>query len=1372
MESHHDHRYQPQQQQQRYEDGNEQDDGDLDPEVTLDSVIGERDELRAQNENLWKIIERQRTIIHELKAQLGKFQAAPTSPSVAISGGGVDSSPPSPRQYPHPHKPRSTSVNREREDSRERSHSEAHTHHGTSSPHHHQNQPSVGTNLASTPNDTPPADEEYMPPTPSSSSAQPPPPRRPDRQQSNSPYHHQQQQRQAPPRKQSDPDHARSVSRVTPDPDSDTQGYRSPPMPIHARSTSITEMESPAEAASETTPELDPAPPAPPQQQQGGGSRQNQQQPPPLSVSMNQWSKPSLYGGAPMSSQQIHQLQVQYQQPGFQSPSPQLNPQHPDATYEPQQQQQQDVQQLAQTQPAPPHQSWQQDGSSSDGQQQQQHHQLQRQHSNPSHGHQQQPHGTPSNAPGDMGHAEQQRHQPQQPWNQPTKIPSDEQQQQPWLQPTTLDGPAASNAQAGGSSIQSTSGVQIHVLSSTLLGGEKGRGDIVSFSFGVRGGQAGAGGWIIEKTYADVAALDHKLRTTVNRAVIAKVGKPPERSLFTTLNPAKSDQRRVALELFLQRVIDVLPDSKDVIEFVTTNVASGAGGLGNTSVVGNATAGAPAGGAMESTEKSPPSTKKNSAIKEGYLVKKGKNFGGWKTRYFKCRTTVLEYYDSSGRELMGSIRLKCCLIARNANERDAKSHHSFTLTEYKPEAFQPPIGSADSVPSESRVVARHTLSSESDVERDDWVRAISAQILKNRPGARIDPTILNAIHPMPELPMPADLQRSGSQQQHPQAMRFRDNSTSSIQSNASHNQGGQESPRGNGSTASVPQHRPSGDQQQQQQQPRNVGEAQAAALQYLAIHNPANRIGFANGAAGSGPPSPGLPHHQPPSPGGGGRSGYVDDTARILQQNPPPLITREVQEMMSARSLGAKPSGNLSGGDDRRNKRMTTFNWGKKAGPGGAPVAGGAGHPGGPNGVDEARRVVFGVPLDQSVAVSRVNDAYELPSVVYRCIEYLDAMRAWEEEGIYRLSGLTSLIQQLKERFNTEGDVDLLGSGEPYDVHAIAGLLKLYLRELQTQQPVLTKQLQSEFVHVTDLADRNDRVNELSRLVGRMPLANYTLLRVVIAHLIKVVQRSGVNKMSVRNVGIVFTPTLGVPVVVLTLMMAEYDTIFCWGDPERARIAREREREREIAGREQREQMERRQREFEEEVASNDREREREQQNIKISIMNGAVGGETSWEGNAGSAPAVMIMGENGSEVLDEEAARRERKSRARRSMVAPGTLGVTGLKEPGNEKSSRPNNRNSFVNMATVQPSRPDTPEESDMLDMYDGSAGRPEHRGGTGGGHDGEVMVEEAEVPNYRLSRMSAYFARYDKGGNDGGGGDSGEGEDQRDENGLDWG
>lgn len=76
------------------------------------------------------------------------------------------------------------------------------------------------------------------------------------------------------------------------------------------------------------------------------------------------------------------------------------------------------------------------------------------------------------------------------------------------------------------------------------------------------------------------------------------------------------DQRKVALEQYLQHIVSLpLEDASDLCEFLSTNVM-------DTKVY------------------------QLSGQKEGYLTKRGKNFGGWKTRYFVLNESVLEYYES------------------------------------------------------------------------------------------------------------------------------------------------------------------------------------------------------------------------------------------------------------------------------------------------------------------------------------------------------------------------------------------------------------------------------------------------------------------------------------------------------------------------------------------------------------------------------------------------------------------------------------------------------------------------------------------------------------------------------------------------------
>ena len=54
--------------------------------------------------------------------------------------------------------------------------------------------------------------------------------------------------------------------------------------------------------------------------------------------------------------------------------------------------------------------------------------------------------------------------------------------------------------------------------------------------------------------------------------------------------------------------------------------------------------------------------------------------------------------------------------------------------------------------------------------------------------------------------------------------------------------------------------------------------------------------------------------------------------------------------------------------------------------------------------------------LEESLEVAQIAS---LPAVIFRCIQYLEAKKADHEEGIYRLSGSSAVIKNLKDRFNS-----------------------------------------------------------------------------------------------------------------------------------------------------------------------------------------------------------------------------------------------------------------------------------------------------------------------------------------------------------------
>ena len=126
--------------------------------------------------------------------------------------------------------------------------------------------------------------------------------------------------------------------------------------------------------------------------------------------------------------------------------------------------------------------------------------------------------------------------------------------------------------------------------------------------------------------------------------------------------------------------------------------------------------------------------------KEGYLTKRGKNFGGWKTRYFVLQGPVLEYYESvcptyfwfvlrvililskRGGTHLGSIQISGAQIGRQQkagsrtdSDDENEFRHAFLIIEPK----RGPAGQN----------TRHVLCAESDRERDAWVDVLVRYVL-------------------------------------------------------------------------------------------------------------------------------------------------------------------------------------------------------------------------------------------------------------------------------------------------------------------------------------------------------------------------------------------------------------------------------------------------------------------------------------------------------------------------------------------------------------------------------------------------------------------------------------------------------------------
>ncbi|PBK99332.1 RhoGAP-domain-containing protein [Armillaria gallica] len=670
----------------------------------------------------------------------------------------------------------------------------------------------------------------------------------------------------------------------------------------------------------------------------------------------------------------------------------------------------------------------------------------------------------------------------------------------------------------------------INVSHSFVRPNDRGK-EVLSFVVEVNPG-SGKDGWKVEKMYSDVLNLDQRVRNSVGKGVGKKIANLPEGKLWKDHAPAKVDQRKAVLQNYLQTLIKLpVKNNDEVIAFFTSDIMR---------------------------EMNQPVMQ--AGHKEGYLTKRGKNFGGWKTRYFVLQGPVLEYYDCRGGAHLGSITVTGAQIGRQqrterptTTDEEKEYRHAFLIVEAKK-------GQGGNHP-------RHVLCAESDADRDSWVEMLvryfsgtyseeavpySSSSSSSGPytNGTSSVTLSEATSTSTSSPVPVRRPVRGVSKDDISVSKQAAVPISRLAPDASNAKlfSGPVLPDEYNSTITRSSS-PSKSVQEASPTERYPGPAISDALNARRI------LERGQGLASSLPDS--SPLASAIGASGTDRShselGHYSDTPRItrsperhrerehksLHPSPTPDRDRapspEGKVKISGPLNGAPiPAGYKFGsgrdpqgesGSDRREKAKSRGFWGF----------------GRPNGAEKPPlpRPVFGVTLEESLEVSSVA---HLPSIVFRAIQYLEAKNAEQEEGIYRLSGSSAVIKNLKDMFNAEGDIDLLASDEYWDPHAIAGLLKSFLRELPAS--ILTRELHLDFLAVMERKDPQERVRTLSHLIASLPIANYSLLRALTAHLILIVQNSAVNKMSMRNVGIVFSPTLGIPAGVFSLMLGEFNQVF------------------------------------------------------------------------------------------------------------------------------------------------------------------------------------------------------------------------------------
>ncbi|NXJ07142.1 RHG22 protein, partial [Odontophorus gujanensis] len=165
---------------------------------------------------------------------------------------------------------------------------------------------------------------------------------------------------------------------------------------------------------------------------------------------------------------------------------------------------------------------------------------------------------------------------------------------------------------------------------------------------------------------------------------------------------------------------------------------------------------------------------------------------------------------------------------------------------------------------------------------------------------------------------------------------------------------------------------------------------------------------------------------------------------------------------------------------------------------------------------------IFGQRLEDTVQYEKKYGQRLAPLLVEQCVDFIRE-RGLTEEGLFRMPGQANLVKDLQDSFDC-GEKPLFDSNT--DVHTVASLLKLYLRELP--EPVIPFAKYEDFLSCGQLLskDEGEGTQELVKQVKNLPQANYNLLKYICKFLDEVQAHSSVNKMSVQNLATVFGPNI------------------------------------------------------------------------------------------------------------------------------------------------------------------------------------------------------------------------------------------------------
>lgn len=182
-------------------------------------------------------------------------------------------------------------------------------------------------------------------------------------------------------------------------------------------------------------------------------------------------------------------------------------------------------------------------------------------------------------------------------------------------------------------------------------------------------------------------------------------------------------------------------------------------------------------------------------------------------------------------------------------------------------------------------------------------------------------------------------------------------------------------------------------------------------------------------------------------------------------------------------------------------------------------------------------RPIFGAPLTEAVKRTALYDGIQLPAIFRECVDYIESY-GMKCEGIYRVSGMKSKVDELKAAYDREECPCL----EEYDPHTVASLLKQYLRELP--ENLLGRDLAQRFEDACGRQVEAEKMAEFQRLLAEVSPESRLLLSWLITHMDHVIVREADTKMNIQNISIVLNPTIQIGNRVLYMFFTHVRELF------------------------------------------------------------------------------------------------------------------------------------------------------------------------------------------------------------------------------------